>query len=76
MTLNSPSTRTYLEFFAGGGMVHAGLGAGWNCLFANDFSAKKAASYQANWGLTSIHVGDIADVQAAQLLGHADLAWA
>jgi DNA (cytosine-5)-methyltransferase 1 len=28
--------RTYLEFFAGGGMARAGLGDSWRCLFAND----------------------------------------
>jgi DNA (cytosine-5)-methyltransferase 1 len=76
MTQNSLPTKTYFEFFAGGGMVHAGLGASWTCVFANDFSAKKAASYQANWGADAMHVGDIADVKAEQLLGHVDLAWA
>ena len=27
----------FFEFFAGGGMVRAGLGANWRCRFANDF---------------------------------------
>lgn len=27
----------YYEFFAGGGMARAGLGEGWQRLFANDF---------------------------------------
>jgi len=27
----------FYEFFAGGGMVRAGLGLRWRCLFANDF---------------------------------------
>ncbi|MDP2765529.1 MAG: hypothetical protein Q8O54_11920, partial [Brevundimonas sp.] len=39
----------YYEFFAGGGMVRAGLGEGWRCLFANDFDPAKAAAYRANW---------------------------
>jgi hypothetical protein len=26
----------FYEFFAGGGMARLGLGAGWECLFAND----------------------------------------
>ena len=40
----------FYEFFAGGGMARAGLGAGWTCLFANDFDHKKGLTYQANWG--------------------------
>ena len=39
----------FYEFFAGGGMVRAGLGPGWSCLFANDIDPKKAASYARNW---------------------------
>ena len=38
--MNEPYT--YHEFFAGGGMARAGLGAGWKCLFANDFDHKKS----------------------------------
>jgi hypothetical protein len=34
---------TYYEFFAGSGMVRAGLGDSWECLFANDLDEKKAA---------------------------------
>ncbi|MEY4830134.1 MAG: hypothetical protein RLZZ562_1930, partial [Planctomycetota bacterium] len=32
----------FYEFFAGGGMARLGLGESWECLFANDFSEKKA----------------------------------
>ena len=67
---------TFYEFFAGGGMAHAGLGQDWECLFANDFSEKKAASYAANWGGDSLHVGDVALLESAQLPNQADLAWA
>ncbi len=42
--------RGFYEFFAGRGMVRAGLGPGWSCLFANDIDPKKAASYARNWG--------------------------
>lgn len=66
----------FYEFFAGGGMARAGLGPGWRCLFANDFDAKKAASYRENWGGDVLHVGDVAQVTTAQLPGCADLAWA
>jgi multidrug efflux pump subunit AcrA (membrane-fusion protein) len=34
--------RTFIELFAGGGMVRAGLRSGWQCLFANDFDPRKA----------------------------------
>lgn len=66
----------YYEFFAGGGMARAGLGDGWRCLFANDFDPKKAASYAQNWGAEGLHVGDVGLVEASQLPGMADLAWA
>ena len=67
---------TFYEFFAGGGMARAGLGGGWRCLFANDFDARKAESYAANWGSDHLFVGDVAAVTTAQLEGRADLAWA
>lgn len=67
---------TYYEFFAGGGMARAGLGADWRCLFANDFDAKKAASYAANWGDAEFRLADVHTLRADDLPGHADLAWA
>lgn len=67
---------TFYEFFAGGGMARAGLGAGWNCLFANDFDVKKAAGYASNWGGDHLKVGDVARVATSDLPGAADLAWA
>lgn len=66
----------FYEFFAGGGMARAGLGSAWECLFANDFDAKKAAAYKRNWGPKGLHVGDVAAVNTAQLKGRADLVWA
>jgi DNA (cytosine-5)-methyltransferase 1 len=66
----------FYEFFAGGGMARAGLGPGWNCLFANDFDAKKAESYRLNWGGDALHVGDVGKITTAQLPGRADLVWA
>lgn len=67
---------TFYELFAGGGMARAGLGDGWQCLFANDFDPKKAASYRANWGEDEMVEGDIHDIDVAKLPGQADLAWA
>jgi DNA (cytosine-5)-methyltransferase 1 len=66
---------TFYEFFAGGGMARAGLGAQWNCLFANDLSEKKARAYASNWGGDHMVVGDIFDLNSANLPEHADLAW-
>jgi DNA (cytosine-5)-methyltransferase 1 len=67
---------TFYEFFAGGGMARAGLGPGWECLFANDLDPKKAACYAANWGAERLSVRDVASLTAADLPGTADLAWA
>ncbi|SDZ78779.1 DNA cytosine methyltransferase [Rubrimonas cliftonensis] len=64
------------EFFAGGGMVRAGLGAGWTCAFANDFDPRKAESYVRNWGAEALRVGDVAEVAPDMVPGRADLAWA
>lgn len=66
----------FYEFFAGGGMARAGLGDGWECLFANDFDPKKGASYKANWGGDELRIGDVAALTTADLPGRADLAWA
>ena len=54
------SKPTFYEFFAGAGMARAGLGKGWECVFANDFDRKKGLTYQLNWGLGGeLEVGDI-----------------
>ena len=66
----------FIEFFAGGGMARAGLGAEWNCLFANDFDEHKAESYRANWDAGDLFVGDVATVKPSQIRGRVDLAWA
>lgn len=69
--------RTFLEFFAGGGMARAGLGQDWLCLFANDFDPAKTAAYAANWGLEDFVEADIATLGLNDLpRARADLAWA
>lgn len=65
----------FLEFFAGGGMARAGLGAAWTCAFANDIDKRKAAAYRENWGDEHLSVCDIATLRGTQL-PNADLAWA
>ena len=78
VTLARPA---FYEFFAGGGMARAGLGHGWDCLFANDFDHAKAVSYRDNWEGDHLHVGDVwklspGDLPAAPHGGAVDLAWA
>ncbi len=69
--------RGFYEFFAGGGMVRAGLGPGWSCLFANDFDARKSAAYRANWGANELVTADVAALRPGDLPGaRASLAWA
>lgn len=68
--------RKFYEFFAGGGMANAGLGANWNCVFANDFCEKKGSSYRANWGDGHLVVSDVAKIKPNHLPDQADLAWA
>jgi DNA (cytosine-5)-methyltransferase 1 len=67
----------FFEFFAGGGMVRAGLGdRNWRCRFANDFDHKKSAIYRANWGDDAIKTADIKSLSSGDLDGEVDLAWA
>jgi len=68
--------RTFYEFFAGGGMARAGLGLGWQCLFANDIDGKKVSVYRSNWGEDHLVQGDVAALSATDLPGIADLVWA
>ena len=70
------ASRTFDEFFAGSGMVRAGLGDSWTCLFANDFDNKKAGAYQENWGNGELLVADVGRVRSRDLPGRANLAWA
>jgi len=43
---NQKGEKTFLEFFAGIGLVHLGLErSGWKCLYANDISGKKMEMY-------------------------------
>lgn len=69
-------TWSFFEFFAGGGMARAGLGANWKCAFANDFDSMKARTYRANWGDDHFVEGDVAKVSASTLAGTPDLVWA
>ena len=74
--MNQGKAFSFYEFFAGGGMVRAGLGPDWECVFANDFDNKKAESYIRNWGSADLHMKDVRSVCVSELPGEADLAWA
>ena len=65
----------FYEFFAGAGMVRLGLGPNWTCLLANDNDVDKATSYARNFSVRDLKIDDVACLTAADLPGHADLAW-
>ena len=66
----------FYEFFAGGGMVRAGFGKSWRCLFSNDFDHKKSRAYRENWGDAELKTADVSSLTTADLPRCADLAWA
>src|ERR1035441_9734830 len=68
---------SYYEFFAGGGMARAGLGAEWSCLFANDFDHKKSRMYRENWnGGAELKTADVGSLTTRDLPGVSHLEWA
>ncbi|WP_411820796.1 DNA cytosine methyltransferase [Hyphococcus formosus] len=72
-----PGSYTFLEFFAGGGMARAGLGAAWQCLLSNDIDPEKCAAYRRNFGGSDLFEGDINDLTLSRLPDQTpDLAWA
>ncbi|HET7094314.1 MAG TPA: DNA cytosine methyltransferase, partial [Thermomicrobiales bacterium] len=66
----------FFDFFAGVGMAETGLAPDWECVWANDVDAKKAATYRANHDPSRFHLGDIANVCARDLPVPAQMAWA
>ena len=58
---------SFYEFFAGAGMARAGLGDRWQCLFANDFDQRKAATYILNWGVDHLSCGDVRNITTDDL---------
>jgi DNA (cytosine-5)-methyltransferase 1 len=66
---------TYLEFFAGSGLVTQGLKSVFQPIWANDICSKKSAVYNANHTKEHFHLGSISDVKGEQL-PKAVLAWA
>jgi len=71
------SLKTYLEFFAGAGMVRLALAPSWVCVFANDIDKKKTRAYKENFSSNGELVeADIATVATERVPNGADLAWA
>jgi DNA (cytosine-5)-methyltransferase 1 len=68
-------TPTFLEFFAGAGIVRSALAPSWRCVWANDVDASKERIYIANFGKKEFVREDIAKVTAASLPS-AEMAWA
>ena len=71
---------TFYEFFCGSGAARLGLGAGWECVFANDIDAAKMRSYVSNFGSQGAITRDVARLTTADLpygaeIGPVDLAW-
>lgn len=66
----------FFEFFAGGGFARLGLGADFNCVFANDIDPAKAGAYRAAFGNEHLREGDVWGLNSSDLPGQASLAWA
>lgn len=57
-------------------MARLGLGPFWRTAFANDLDPGKTAAYARAFGDEALTTGDVWKIDAADLPGHADLAWA
>lgn len=64
------SEKSFLEFFAGSGLVAEGMRGFFRPVWANDICERKAAVYAVNQGHAHFHLGSIAEVKGA------DLPWA
>ena len=69
------SKPTFLEFFAGAGLVRAALEPSWRCVWANDVSRKKADVYIRNFGDHDFLLRDVAELVAKDVPS-ATMAWA
>ena len=67
---------TFLDFFAGAGLVRLGLEPSWSCTWANDIDARKQEVYEAEFGAREFALGDVASVTTDSLPAGADMAWA
>ena len=69
-------TFSFLEFFAGAGLVRLGLEPLWSCIWANDIDARKQEVYEEWFGPGELVLGDVGTVTIDSLPMGADMAWA
>ncbi len=70
-------TRTFYDFFCGGGMAGLGLGPDWQCVFANEIDPIKGEVYRANHsGGSELQLKDVGLLSVADIPEAADLSWA
>ena len=67
---------TFLDFFAGAGLVRLALEEDWSCTWANDNDPRKQEVYEARFGRNEFVLADVAEVHADSLPSNADMAWA
>ena len=67
---------TFVDFFAGAGLVRLGLEPSWSCTWANDIDARKQEVYEAEFGAGEFALGDVASVATDSLPVGTDMAWA
>ena len=67
---------TFLDFFAGAGLVRVGLEPTWKCLWANDIDPRKENVYAANFGLEHFLLKDVSKVELDEIPRPSDMAWA
>ena len=71
----SDTTPTFVDFFAGSGLVTQGVKHSCKPVWSNDICAKKAAIYTVNHGDGHFHLGSIEHVSGAEI-PHGDIVWA
>ena len=67
---------TFLDFFAGAGLVRLGLEPNWSCVWANDIDARKKEIYEAEFGTEKFVLDDVANIATKSLPPGTDMAWA
>jgi DNA (cytosine-5)-methyltransferase 1 len=69
------SPPTFVDFFAGSGLVTQGAKHACTPVWSNDICPKKAAIYTANHGLSHFHLGSIENVTGSSI-PQGDIVWA
>ena len=69
------ATPTFVDFFAGSGLVTQGVKHSCTPVWSNDICTKKAAIYTVNHGDGHFHLGSIEHVCGAEI-PHCDIVWA